>query len=60
MAMQAIAAVYNQWTGLVDWTTGLIHFHLKCTEMLRNDAQSTTVAISMLGPIFSLHCKGRE
>ena len=49
-------AVYNTiggldwWTGLVDWTTGLIDFHLKCTEMLRNVAQSTTVAISLLGP----------
>ena len=38
------------WTGLVDWTTGLIDFHLKCTEMLRNVAQSITVAISVLGP----------
>ena len=24
-------AVYNRWTGLVDWTTGLIDFHLKRT-----------------------------
>ena len=22
-------AVYNRWTGLVDWTTGLTDFHLK-------------------------------
>ena len=36
-------AVYNWWTRLVDWTTGLIDFHLKHTEMLQNVAQSTTV-----------------
>jgi hypothetical protein len=30
--------VYNQWTGLVDWTTGLID---KRTEMLHNVTQST-------------------
>ena len=29
--LPALTAVYNRWTGLVDWTTGLIDFHLKCT-----------------------------
>ena len=39
--------VYNRWTGLVDWTsgltTGLIDFHLKCTKILHNVTQSTTM-----------------
>ena len=30
-AQQLQYAVYNRWTGLVDWTTGLTDFHFKHT-----------------------------
>ena len=59
--MLETTAVYNRWTGLVDWTTGLIDFHLKYTEMLHN---VTLWSISMLGnTIFeasSLYCYGAD